>query len=124
MNYSKILLLARKPRADIIQFLLSVGLLNSTNNDNGTISLDKVVREFMLYGPTHSSVDPFPDEEDLASSMVWLQRNGYLFISGDDTVSLNKERVSRSSFSTHLLFNAVQGALDRLNVSQSSLQHA
>ena len=123
MNYSKILLLARKPRADIIQFLLSVGLLNSTNNATGTISLDKVVREFMLYGPTHSSVDPFPDEEDLASSMVWLQKNGYLFISGDDTVSLNKERGSRSSFSTHLLFNAVQGALDRLNLNQPTMQH-
>lgn len=125
MNYSKILALSRKPRADIIQFLLSVGLMNSTNNGTDTISLDKVVTEFMLYGPTHSVVDPFPDEDDLTSSLVWLQKNGYLFVSGDDSVSLNRETGSRSSFSTHLLFNAVQGALDRLNISQrSKFQHA
>lgn len=124
MNYSRTLFLARKPRADIIQFLLSVGLESSPADTAQTISLDKVVREFMMYGPTHSSAQPFPDEEDLAAAMVWLQRNGYLFVSGDDCVSLNKEQASRSSFSAHLLFNAVQGALDRLNVSQPSLQHA
>ena len=99
--------------------------MNSTNNATDTISLDKVVREFMLYGPTHSAVDPFPDEDDLASSLVWLQKNGYLFVSGDDSVSLNKERGGRSSFSTHLLFNAVQGALERLSIPQkSNFQHA
>lgn len=126
MNYSKIISLSRKPRADIIQFLLSVGLSKATNYGTDIISLDRVVHEFMLYGPMHSMSKPFPDEEDLTSSLVWLQKNGYLFISGDDTLSMNRERGSRSSFSTHLLFSAVQGALERLNglrPSQNTFVH-
>lgn len=114
MNQTNVLVGARKPRADAIQFLLSVGLLRSKLHDSDLVSLDYLVHDYMLFGPEHSSRSPFPSEEDLASSLVWLQRNGYIFLAGDDVISMNKELGNRSLFSTRLLCKAIEGALERL----------
>ena len=113
MNRTNIMLAARKPRADAVQFLLSVGLEDSRINDTELVSLDYLVHNYMLFGPEHSARSPFPSEEDLASSLVWLQRNGYIFLAGDDVISMNKEFGSRSLFSTRLLCQAIEAALDR-----------
>lgn len=120
MNTTNIMLAARKPRADAIQFLLSVGLERSKLRDSELVSLDYLVHDYMLFGPEHSGRSPFPSEEDLASSLVWLQRNGYLFLAGDDVVSMNKELGSKSPFSARLLCLAVEQALQRLETTQPS----
>jgi hypothetical protein len=114
MNRNNILFAARKPRADAIQFLLSVGLDRCRLDGTELVGLDSLVHDYMLFGPEHSARSPFPSEEDLTSSLVWLQRNGYLFLAGDDVISLTKEYGGSSPFSTRLLCNAVEGALDRL----------
>jgi len=113
MNTTNVLAAARKPRADVIQFLLSVGLEQSSSPDSELISLDSVLHNYLLFGPEHSARSPFPSEEDLASALVWLQRNGYIFLAGDDVISANKELGSRSLFSTRLLCKAIEAALER-----------
>ncbi len=114
MNQTNIMIGARKPRADCIQFLLSVGLDRCRLDGTELVSLDYLVHDYMLFGPEHSARNPFPSEEDLASSLVWLQRNGYLFLAGDDVVSLSKEYGGSTPFSSRLLCKAVEAALDRL----------
>lgn len=114
MNLTNVMFSARKPRADAIQFLLSTGLQRSRLHDSDLVSLDYLVHDYMLFGPEHSGRSPFPSEDDLASSLVWLQRNGYVFLAGDDVISMNKELGSKSPFSARLLCMAVEGALERL----------
>jgi|GEM_PF-6271630 len=114
MNQTNVLMGARKPRADAIQFLLSVGLVRSRLHNSDLVSLDYLVHNYMLFGPEHSSHSPFPSEDDLASSLVWLQRNGYIFLAGDDVISMNNERGGRSLSSTRLLCRAIEEALERV----------
>jgi len=117
MNLTNVILAARKPRADAIQFLLSVGLQRSRLLDSDLVSLDYLVHDYMLFGPEHSGRSPFPSEDDLASSLVWLQRNGYIFLAGDDVISMNKELGSKTPFSARLLCLAIDGALERLEAN-------
>lgn len=118
MNMANIMLGARKPRPDAIQFLLSVGLEQSRLKDSELVSLDYVVHNYMLFGPEHSARSPYPAEEDLASSLVWLQRNGYIFLAGDDVITMNKELSSASLFSARLLCQAIEAALERQATAQ------
>lgn len=117
MNTTNVLLAAKKPRTDAIQFLLSIGLEQSRMQDSELISLDYLLHNYLLFGPEHSARSPFPSEEDLASSLVWLQRNGYIFLAGDDVISMNKEQGSMSLFSTRLLCSAIEAALERQEIN-------
>lgn len=115
MNTTNVMLAARKPRADAIQFLLSVGLDHCKIDGSDYVNLDYLVHDYMLFGPEHSGRHPFPAEEDLASALVWLQRNGYLFLAGDDIICLNKELGGKTLYSTRLLCIAIEQALERLD---------
>lgn len=122
MNITNVMLGARKPRSDAIQFLLSVGLERCRIDNSEYVNLDFLVHDYMLFGPEHSARNPFPTEEDLASALVWLQRNGYLFLAGDDVVCLSKELGAKKIYSARLLCMAVEGALERLSATPK-VQH-
>ena len=114
MNITDVMLAARKPRADVVQFLLSVGLLQSERGVSGVVSLDEVVREYLCFGPEHTARYPFPVAEDLASGLVWLQRNGYLFLAGDDALTLNRAQgFGKTKYSTRMLCMAIEAAMAR-----------
>lgn len=111
-----VMLGARKPRADVVHFLLSTGLEQSTDKDGDVISLETLVHHYMLFGPEHSGRYPFASEEDLASALIWLQRNGYLFLAGDDSVTMNRARGLTSPSTARALCAALEGAVTRLSL--------
>ena len=109
-----VMLGARKPRADVVHFLLSTGLEESMDKDGEIISLESLVHHYMLFGPEHSARYPFASEEDLASALVWLQRNGYLFLAGDDAITLNRARGLETPRTARVLCAAFEMTVDRL----------
>lgn len=115
MNTTSVLMAARKPRADVIQFLLSIGCLQQRADQFEIVNIDDVVLEYMEFGPEHSARYPFPETDDLVSGLIWLQRNGYLFLVGDDAITLNHALGQEMQFSIRALCQAVDASLVRLS---------
>lgn len=123
MNFYSITRAAAHPRADAIQFLLSTGFEHSLQKDACTVDIEYLVHEYMLFGPPHSARQPFPSEIDLESSLLWLQDNGYIFLSGDNGIALCREaHPLHSKASSRTLCQAIDNALFRLKAQP--LQHA
>jgi hypothetical protein len=118
MNFYNISHAALRPRSDAIQFLLSSGFEHSMQKDSCTVDIDYLVHEYMLFGPPHSVRWPFPSELDLESSLLWLQENGYIFLSGDSTIALCREaHPTHSKASAYSLCQAVDTALEHLKTT-------
>lgn len=103
---------------DCVKYILSYCYRKELESNRQLINLDDVVHDFMLYGPQHSIVDPFPSKQDFTNSMSWLQKNGYIFLAGDNSIATRPlEKPKDKRFLMELLSQALHDSFNRLGFS-------